>query len=221
MEQSKMKRGIPVLLAAALSLCCGTAACAAPEPQGPPAQVQISTEPEVGMGISIPQTGWTEAVPAAYKAPSAHPGTVERLDYATKDYAGDGGDIVKTAYVYLPYGYDEADTEKRYDIVYLMHGWGGSAGEYFHETQKNMFDNLMEKGDMKPAILISATFYHEDSDRDFSASIQQFRAFHEDFENALMPAVEGKYHTYAKYHHLRRCRYRRTGNDACLLQGLC
>ena len=147
---------------------------------------------------SIPQTGWTEAVPAAYKVPSAHPGTVERLDYATKDYAGDGGDIVKTAYVYLPYGYDEADTEKRYDIVYLMHGWGGSAGEYFHETQKNMFDNLMEKGDMKPAILVSATFYHEGSDRDFSASIRQFRAFHEDFENALMPTVEGKYHTYAK-----------------------
>ena len=195
-----MKRGIPALLAAALSLCCGTAAYAAPEPQGPPAQAQICTEPEVGMGISIPP---------------------DRLDYATKDYAGDGGDIVKTAYVYLPYGYDETDTETRYDIVYLMHGWGGSAGEYFHETQKNMFDNLMEKGDMKPTILISATFYHEDSDRDFSASIQQFRAFHEDFENALMPAVEGKYHTYAKYHHLRRCRYRRTGNDACLLQGLC
>ncbi len=148
--------------------------------------------------VSIPQTGWTEPVPAEYLRTSSHPGTVERLDYATKDYAGDGSDITKTAYVYLPYGYDEADTETRYDIMYLMHGWGGSAGEYFHETQKNMFDNLIERGDMKPTIFVSATFYHEGSSRDFSASIQQFRAFHEDFENALMPAVEGKYHTYAK-----------------------
>ena len=149
--------------------------------------------------ISIPQTGWTEAVPAAYKAASSHPGTVERLDYATKDYAGSGGDITKTSYVYLPYGYDEADTETRYDVVYLMHGWGGAAGEYFTMgTLKNTFDQLMEQGDMKPAILVSATFYHEGSDRDFSASIRQFRAFHKDFENALMPAVEGKYHTYAK-----------------------
>lgn len=148
---------------------------------------------------SLPQTGWTEAVPAAYKAASSHPGTVERLDYETKDYAGSGGDITKTAYVYLPYGYDANDAETRYDIVYLMHGWGGAAGEYFNMgTLKNTFDQLMEQGDMKPAILVSATFYHEGSSRDFSASIQQFRAFHEDFENALMPAVEGKYHTYAK-----------------------
>ena len=149
--------------------------------------------------VGIPQTGWTEAVPTDYKEPSGHPGTVERLDYATKDYAGNGEDIQKTAYVYLPAGYDPSDTETRYDIVYLMHGWGGSAGEYFHiGTLKNTFDQLIERGDIEPAILVSATFYHDGSERDFSASIRQLRAFHEDFENALMPAVEGKYHTYAR-----------------------
>ena len=147
---------------------------------------------------SIPQTGWTTAVPAAYRTAAEHPGTVERLDYDTKDYAGGGIDIRKTAYVYLPYGYNPEDADTRYDIVYLMHGWGGSAGEYFNiGTMKETFDNLMEKGDMKPAILVSATFYNDNSDRGFGGSIAELRAFHNDFENALMPSVEGKYHTYA------------------------
>ena len=148
---------------------------------------------------TIPQTGWTRAVPAAYMAAAEHPGTVERLDYDTKDYARGGGDVRKTAYVYLPYGYNAEDAATRYDIVYLMHGWGGSAGEYFNiGTMKETFDHLMEKGDMKPAILVSATFYNDNSTRDFSGSIAELRAFHNDFENALMPAVEGKYHTYAR-----------------------
>ena len=147
----------------------------------------------------VPQTGWTTAVPAEYKAAAQHPGTVERLDYATKDYAGNGGDIQKTAYVYLPYGYDPNDTATRYDIVYLMHGWGGSAGEYFNlGTMKNTYDQLIERGDMKPVIMVSATFYHDGSGTDFGSSVAALRSFHSDFENALMPAVEGKYHTYAR-----------------------
>ena len=147
---------------------------------------------------ALPQTGWTEAVPDEYKAPAAHPGTVERLDYATKDYAGSGAEIQKTAYVYLPYGYDASDDATRYDIIYLMHGWGGSAGEYFSlGTLKNTFDQLIERGDMKPAIMVSATFYHDGSNTDFGGSVRELRSFHLDFENALMPAVEGKYHTYA------------------------
>ena len=137
------------------------------------AQIQAPTE------TSLPQTGRTTAVPASYKAAATRQGTVERLDYETRDYARDSAPIQKTAYVYLPYGYDPADTETRYDILYLMHGWGGSAGEYFTMASlKNVFDNLMEQGDMKPAILVSATFYNDNSDRDFSGSIQELRQFH-------------------------------------------
>ena len=62
---------------------------------------------------SIPQTGWTTAVPAQYTVASDHSGTVEQIVYDTKDYAGDGSDIQKVAYVYLPYGYDANDTETR------------------------------------------------------------------------------------------------------------
>ena len=147
----------------------------------------------------LPQTGYTVAVPAAYQNVSAQPGTVTRLDYDSEDYVRDSAPITKTAYVYTPYGYDESDTETRYDILYLMHGWGGHAGEYFeYANLKNMFDNLIEKGDIPPMIIVSASFYNPNSRTDFGSSIEEFRAFHLDFENHLMPAVEGQYHTYAR-----------------------
>ena len=121
------------------------------EPE-PPAQPDGQNTAPVN---TIPQTGMTEAVPAEYTRACDRPGTVERLDYASAHYAGDGSAVTKTAYVYLPYGYDEADTETRYDIVYLMHGWGGHAGEYFDfSAQKNMFDNLIAHGDVPPLIIL-------------------------------------------------------------------
>ena len=143
------------------------------------------------------QTGYTTPVPREYQAPSEKPGIVEELVYSTRDYARNAETILqKTAYVYLPYGYDDS---KPYNIVYLMHGWGGHAGEYFDYTgTKNMLDHMIENGDIEPTIFVSATFYNENSDYDFSGSIDEFRAFHLDFENHLMPAVEGKYHTYAQ-----------------------
>ena len=145
------------------------------------------------------QTGYTTSVPAAYKAASSQPGTVEELTYDSLDYVRDEAPVRKTAFVYLPYGYDANDTETRYNIVYLMHGWGGHAGEYFDYTAtKNVFDHMIENGDIEPMIFVSATFYNENSDTDFSSSIEEFRAFHLVFENHLMPAVEGKYHTWSE-----------------------
>ena len=70
------------------------------------------------------QTGYTTSVPAAYRTASAQPGTVEELTYDSLDYVRNEAPVQKTAYVYLPYGYDANDAETRYNIVYLMHGMG-------------------------------------------------------------------------------------------------
>lgn len=146
---------------------------------------------------NMPQTGWTEAVPAAYHSESGHPGTVVPLDYESKNYSGNGESVSKTTYVYLPYGYDGDDAETRYDIIYLMHGWGGRAGEYFNSSIKNMLDHMIENGETKPVIAVSASFYNENTGTDFSTSVSALRQFHQEFLNDLMPAVEGQYHTYA------------------------
>lgn len=154
---------------------------------------------ENDMNINIPQSGFTEAVPAEYLTAAGEQGNVVRIDYDSEDYVRDSAAITKTAYVYTPYGYDENDTQTRYNILYLMHGWGGRAGEYFDFTStKNLFDNLIENGDIPPIIIVSATFYNENSSTDFGSSIREFHQFHQDFENHLMPAVEGQFHTYAQ-----------------------
>ena len=62
------------------------------------------------------------AVPAQYdETEPKQAGTVEEVVYNTKAYATDEREVKKTAYVYLPYGYD---SEKEYNILYLMHGTG-------------------------------------------------------------------------------------------------
>jgi enterochelin esterase-like enzyme len=88
------------------------------------------------------QTGFSLSVPSEYTRQASQRGSVTRLDYTSKDYAGNGKAITKTAYVYTPYGYNEKGSE-RYDILYLMHGWGGHAGEYFEMAEiKNVLIHL-------------------------------------------------------------------------------
>ncbi|MBQ8094132.1 MAG: glycoside hydrolase [Clostridia bacterium] len=152
--------------------------------------------------MNIPQTGYTAPVPAVYATPATQQGSIVWVTYDSIDYLNKNTPVQKTAAVYLPYGYDENNTEIRYDILYLMHGWGGSAGEYFQRGSsvtsiKNMLDHMIENGKIKPVIAVSASFYNEYSDRDFGASEDALRQFHRDYEDYLMPAVEGRFHTFA------------------------
>ena len=141
------------------------------------------------------QTGYTDAVPSEYLREARQKGTVETLQYQSRDYVRDSSPITKTAYVYLPYGYDDSVS---YDILYLMHGWGGHAGEYFeYGNVKEMLDNMIERGIIEPLIVVSPSFYNSRSSTDFSSSIAEFRQFYQDFRCNLMPAVESEYSTYA------------------------
>ena len=153
---------------------------------------------EAGYSQVDAKTGYTDPVPSSYTSSAQEAGTVVKFDYDSKDYVRGSEEIVKTAYVYLPYGYDEEDNETKYDIIYLMHGWGGHAGEYFeYASLKNIFDNMIANKDIPPVIIVSPSFYNARSNRDFSSSIDEFRQFHKDFEENLMPAVEGGFHTFA------------------------
>lgn len=53
------------------------------------------------------QTGFSLSVPSEYTRQVSQRGSATRLDYTSKDYAGNGKAITKTAYVYTPYGYNE------------------------------------------------------------------------------------------------------------------
>lgn len=147
----------------------------------------------------LSQKGNTVAVPQKYKKQAKKRGTIKKITYNSKDYAGNGAPVKKAAYVYLPYGYKQSNKEKKYDVLYLMHGWGDQAGKFFeHGTIRNMFDKMIAKKDIPPMIIVSPSFYNKNSSTGFDGSVAEVRKFHKDFVNNLMPAVEGKYHTYAE-----------------------
>lgn len=192
----KLLASVLLLLVMALSACDNSQV----SEQMPTENTERSTEMTVETPEKTPhQTGMSTPVPEAYFEASENPGSIMEIQYESKDYARDESDVLKTAYVYLPYGYDDGDTDTRYNICYLMHGWGGHAGEFFqYGNIKEMLDHMIENGDIEPTIFVSPTFYNENSTSDFGNSVSELRVFYQDFENHLMPAVEGTFHTYAQ-----------------------
>ena len=126
------------------------AACSGSEVPAVSAASEISDTSEVsnaseGSGETGPESGPLEqteyigAVPESYFESSAQPGKVLEIRYESRDYTSeDESAIQKTAYVYLPYGYDEEDLDTRYDILYLMHGWTMTAGDFFQDPESGI-----------------------------------------------------------------------------------
>ncbi|MBB2946330.1 enterochelin esterase-like enzyme [Actinoplanes lutulentus] len=127
-------------------------------------------------------------------------GEVVRVDYKTRY---DNATIDKRALVYLPAGYDEQDQATRYDILYLMHGAGMGAESFFggageSSALKNILDHMIEERQMRPTIVVTPTFYPDgNASLDLHYAGELDRAFPVELENDLMPAVEGRYRTYA------------------------
>lgn len=122
-------------------------------------------------------------------------GSIEKIDYTTKAYATDSRTVTKSAYVYLPYGYDE---EKEYNILYLLHGTGDDEAYWLvkNDYNKVMVDNLIYQKAIEPLIIVTPTFYVEDDCMDGLDPLTY--SFKEELRNDLMPAVEGKYATHAQ-----------------------
>ena len=110
--------------------------------------------------------------------------------------------LTKTAYVYLPYGYSG---EQQYNVLYLMHGGWSNEETYLgtpenpHEL-KNVLDHAIQDGRMTPVIVVCPTYNNtspEDS-ADYGLALRLTDNYHNELMNDLIPAVEGKYSTYAE-----------------------
>ncbi len=174
--------------------------------QTQPAQATQAAEAgeDISQADSTPQapTEYISAVPDEYFAPSDRPGQVVEITYDSRDYTNASEPAIqKTAYVYLPYGYDETDGETRYDVLYLMHGWTMTAGDFFNTAQSGivpMLDHMVENGDIPPVIVVCATFDARNQSQSFSRSVEELSVFHRDLRENLIPFVESRYHTYAE-----------------------
>lgn len=145
-----------------------------------------------------------ELIPNNFREPSAHPGTLNRLTYHTWEsftYDEHSQELTKDAWVYLPYGYDP---EQKYNVFYLSHGgWSNETTIMGTDTNpnsfKNVIDHAIEDGKMRPMILVMVTYNNTDGQDswDYSLAIKLTDQFHNELVNDIIPAVEGKYSTYA------------------------
>lgn len=142
-------------------------------------------------------------VPAEYRQlKKEYAGTVELISYKTKNYYGDGEEITKPAYVYLPYGYDET---KQYNVLYLLHSAGGDETEWGlpnqFSTVRLAMDNLVYYKDVEPFIIV--TPYGLPREGYFSAPENGVDASYDGFvtelRNDLIPYIEANYATYGDY----------------------
>lgn len=139
-----------------------------------------------------------EYLTPSYTLTDTNMGTIETLEYKTCTYGSNNRELTKSLNVYLPYGYNPADTETRYNVLYLMHGGGENQNTILGGPGKNtelmrIIDNMIKNGDIEPLIIVTPTFYNEGS----SNASQLTRDFHSELINDILPAVEGKYNTYA------------------------
>ena len=194
--------GLLVLAMLGLTACSSGSGTDRPQPEQTTQTAEAAGNMEREDAASQEQTEYISAVPEEYFVPSGHPGQVVEITYDSRNYTDPAEPAIqKTAYVYLPYDYDEADEDTRYDVLYLMHGWTMTAGDFFDPAQSDivpMLDHMIENGDIPPVIAVCATFDAQNQSQGFSRSVEELSVFHRDLRENLIPFVESRYHTYAQ-----------------------
>ncbi len=135
-------------------------------------------------------------IPSEYYKKSSKSGTMKRVQYVSNTYDEYSMTIDKNALIYLPYDYN--DTETDYDVLYLMHGGGGDSDEIFGGIDaktdlKNILDNMIEKGDIDPIIVAAPSFYYKGTTEALTSTKDArllTQNFHHELVNDLIPVIE-------------------------------
>ena len=132
---------------------------------------------------------YEDAIPSQYTKACANGGTIEKFVYEAHDLFNDNAVYEKTAFVYLPHGYDASQT---YDLLILCHGIGGNEYEWGMTGEgsrvKHIMDNLIDGGEIRPFIVVTPNGRAGKTD-DHAA----FYRFDEELRNDLLPALAARY----------------------------
>lgn len=142
---------------------------------------------------------YTHAVPDGYDQEAEERGSIVRIDYDTRDYAeGSGAARTNTAYVYLPYGYDES---RRYNILYFVHGHYSTASSTLEDGDgmvRKLLDQMIAHGDIDPMIVVTPSYNYGQPTSNYADADPYCRALPQELVNDLIPVVESRYRTYAE-----------------------
>lgn len=140
------------------------------------------------------------------KAPSGFDkqANVAHGKYENITYKSEVAGTNKTAYVYLPANYS---TSKKYPVLYLLHGIGGTQDEWrYGGTPEIIIDNVIAQGLAKEMIFVlpnGRAMKDPSPGADCMAGdkIAGFHNFENELINELVPYIDKKYSTYADKNH--------------------
>lgn len=131
-------------------------------------------------------------VPQEYREECTHGGRI--LELQVPDFSA--------AAVYLPYGYD--DSERKYDVFYLLHGGGGNPYSFFAEDGvfKNQLDHMIDRGEMRPLIVVAPTYYPPGySQAGIAYSAEAVKDFGPVLMDRIFPLVDRTFRTIPEREH--------------------
>jgi enterochelin esterase-like enzyme/acetyl esterase/lipase len=116
-------------------------------------------------------------------------GKMELVEYESKTVG-----TTRKMNVYTPPGYS---SDKKYPVLYLLHGIGGDETEWPRfATPDVLFDNLIADGKAVPMIVVMPNGRAQKNDRaegDVFASAPAFATFERDLLDDVIPTIESKY----------------------------
>lgn len=116
-------------------------------------------------------------------------GKLEMVEYESKTVG-----TTRKMNVYTPPGYSK---DKKYPVLYLLHGIGGDETEWQRfATPDRLFDNLIQDGKAVPMIVVMPNGRAQKNDRagrDAFASAPAFAVFERDLLDDVIPAIESRY----------------------------
>ena len=167
---------------------------AAVQPQSAPQPPQQSRRPG-GFGGPIElgpdDVAVYAAPPEGFKTKRADVphGKLEMIEYESKTVG-----TTRKMQVYTPPGYS---TDRKYPVVYLLHGIGGDETEWQRfATPDVILDNLIADGKAVPMIIVLPNGRAQKNDRaegNVMQSAPAFAVFERDLLDDVIPAIEAKY----------------------------
>ena len=147
--------------------------------------------------IDVTYNPYVEA-PAGYDAerPGIDRGTLETVEYKSESVG-----TVRKATVYLP---PKFDANKKYPVLYLLHGIGGDEREWLQGVPNIIMDNLYADGKAAEMIIVMPNGRAQVNDRaegNVYATAPAFAAFEQDLLGSLIPFIEGQYNVYTDKMH--------------------
>ena len=119
-------------------------------------------------------------------------GKLEMIEYDSKTVGAK-----RKMQVYTPPGYS---SEKKYPVLYLLHGIGGDETEWQRFAQPEvLLENLMADGKAVPMIIVMPNGRAQKNDRaegNIFAAAPAFATFERDLLDDVIPAIQSRYSTY-------------------------